>query len=101
MPKIPAPGKKLGTVWAPEALRQIELIKAWSDTPKAEKYLEKIRVLIEDARERPFQGLGKPEPLKYKVPPCWSRRINLEDRLVYRVNKGDLEIISVLGHYTK
>jgi toxin YoeB len=101
VPKGQPPAQKLDTVWSPEALKQVAAIKAWRDQPKAQKYLETLGALIEDAREHPFEGLGKPEPLKYRVPPCWSRRINLEDRLVYRVHLNELEIITVLGHYEK
>ena len=47
--------------------------------------LEKINALIEDVRRHPFQGIGKPEPLKGQLSGWWSRRITGEHRLVYRV----------------
>ncbi|GBR45424.1 Txe/YoeB family addiction module toxin [Acetobacter pomorum] len=47
--------------------------------------LEKINTLIDDVRRHPFQGLGKPEPLKGQLSGWWSRRITGEHRLVYRV----------------
>ena len=66
---------------------------------ESEKYLHKIAKLIFDIQSNPFLGIGKPEHLKYKIPPCWSRRINLKDRLIYRATNNRIEIISILGHY--
>jgi len=84
-------------IWSPESLKQIKQIK--KKRKESEKYLHKIAKLIIDIQSNPFLGIGKPEYLKYKVPPCWSRRINLKDRLVYRVTDSKIEIISILGHY--
>jgi toxin YoeB len=69
-----------------------------------QKIAEKIRTLIKDIRENdPFKGLGKPEPLKEDLSGWWSRRITLDDRLVYRLRgpKGGqtLEIASCRYHY--
>ncbi|MCX2564793.1 Txe/YoeB family addiction module toxin [Acetobacter thailandicus] len=66
--------------------------------------LEKINALIEDVRRHPFQGLGKPEPLKGQLSGWWSRRITGEHRLVYRVQgrSGDdqrVEIVQCRFHY--
>lgn len=63
------------------------------------KVLEKINNLIKDIdRNGLSKGIGKPELLKYKKQ--WSRRINQEDRLVYKLDvNGNLVIISCLGHY--
>jgi len=65
--------------------------------------LERVNELIEECRRTPFKGLGKPEPLKQDLKGWWSRRINGEDRLVYRVEgKGRdqaLEIIQCRLHY--
>lgn len=47
--------------------------------------LKKIRSLLIELTEHPFSGTGKPEPLKYSLEGCWSRRINREHRLVYEV----------------
>ena len=86
-------------IWSPESLKQIKKIKKQLGKNDSEKYLNKILKLIIDIHKNPFIGIGKPEHLKYKVPPCWSRRINLKDRLIYRINKRRIEIISILGHY--
>jgi len=86
-------------IWSPESLKQIKRIKKQKSKIDSEKYLKKIAELINDIQSNPFSGIGKPEHLKYKVPPCWSRRITLKDRLIYRINKKRIEIISILGHY--
>ena len=64
----------------------------------------RLNALIEDARRQPFQGLGKPEPLRGEFSGWWSRRITGEHRLVYRVAgpRGDdqrLEIAQCRYHY--
>lgn len=50
------------------------------------KLLQKIFTLIKETIRTPFEGLGKPEPLKHELKGCWSRRINDEHRLVYQVD---------------
>ena len=71
-----------------------------SNDPKG---LRKLNELIRDARRSPFQGLGKPEPLKENLKGWWSRRITGEHRLIYRViGSGDgqrLEIVQCRYHY--
>ena len=65
--------------------------------------LERLNTLIGECRRGPFTGTGKPEPLRGDLRGWWSRRITLEDRLVYRVaGKGDdqrLEIAQCRFHY--
>jgi toxin YoeB len=61
--------------------------------------LKKIAELIEAINESPFEGTGKPEPLKYNLTGCWSRRINKEHRLVYEILDDKLLIHSAKGHY--
>jgi toxin YoeB len=63
------------------------------------KTLNKINELIIDITNHPFEGKGKPEPLKYKLSGYWSRRITLEHRLVYQVVENELYIISCRYHY--
>lgn len=61
---------------------------------------KKIAELLKEIIRNPFEGKGKPEPLKHNLKGCWSRRITDEHRLVYSVNEeGDIEIISCKGHY--
>jgi len=81
--------------------------RAWADyqywRDADEKVFRAINDLIDDARQTPFSGLGKPEPLKFGLKGWWSRRITAEHRLVYRVSgKGDaqrLEIAQCRYHY--
>jgi toxin YoeB len=61
--------------------------------------LARIHVLIRDAQRDPFQGLGKPEPLKGTLSGFWSRRITREDRMVYRVSGSELWIVQLRFHY--
>ena len=84
-------------------------------TPKAKKDLDfwvksgnknilnKITDLIEDMQLHPFEGIGKPEQLKHQLSGKWSRRINQEHRIIYRVTEEKtieiLNILSLKGHY--
>ena len=63
--------------------------------------LKKINELIHDIQRTPFGGKGKPEPLKYDLAGFWSRRIDKEHRLVYRVDEKDILIYSCRYHYDK
>lgn len=61
--------------------------------------LKKINNLLKDVRRDPFDGLGKPEPLKHEFSGCWSRRITDEHRLVYEVTEYSILVISCRFHY--
>ena len=61
-------------------------------------YERLVRLITETARE-PFTGLGKPEPLRHQLKGCWSRRIDQEHRLVYRVTEDVITILSCRDHY--
>jgi toxin YoeB len=61
--------------------------------------IKKIAQLVESIKSNPFEGIGKPEQLKHDLSGYWSRRINLEDRLVYEVNDNNILIHSAKGHY--
>ncbi len=61
--------------------------------------LKKLFTLLEELREHPFTGTGKPEQLKYALSGLWSRRINSKHRLVYEVDNDIVYILSVKGHY--
>ncbi len=63
------------------------------------KTLKRINELIRDAQRDPFTGIGKPEPLKFALTGCWSRRIDETHRLVYMVIGDDLCILSCRYHY--
>ena len=61
--------------------------------------LTRIFLLIEDIQKNPYTGLGKPEPLKYKLSGYWSRRVNKEHRIVYSIQTDTIIILSIKGHY--
>jgi toxin YoeB len=61
--------------------------------------LKKLFVLLNELTEHPFEGTGKPELLKHNYSGYWSRRINLEHRLVYEVIQDTILIYSAKGHY--
>ena len=61
---------------------------------------KKLLTLLEELAEHPLTGTGKPEPLKYELSGCWSRRINREHRLIYEVSEDTIFVLSAKGHYT-
>ena len=65
--------------------------------------MNKITDLIEDIQLHPYKGIGKPEPLKHQLFGKWSRRINQEHRIIYKVTEENtveiLDILSLKGHY--
>jgi toxin YoeB len=61
--------------------------------------LKKIYQLLESIKDSPFEGIGKPELLKHNLSGYWSRRINIEDRLVYEILEGEIFVLSLKGHY--
>ncbi len=71
----------------------------WQRTDK--KVLQRVNDLIKDTLRSPFQGIGKPEPLKGNFSGCWSRRISDEHRLVYAVRDKRLHILQCRFHYDK
>ena len=60
---------------------------------------KKIQELLEDILQNPFEGIGKPEPLKHSLSGSWSRRINAEHRIVYELIDEIIYIESLKGHY--
>ena len=69
----------------------------WQQTDR--KMLERVNKLIHEVQREPFAGIGKPEPLKHALAGWWSRRINDEHRMVYRVQDGVLWIAQLRYHY--
>jgi len=61
--------------------------------------LKRINKLIDDVLRNPFEGIGKPEPLRHAFAGCWSRRISEEHRLVYLVDGDDIVILQARYHY--
>lgn len=77
--------------------------EAWKDyiywQSQDKKTLKRINKLIEETKKLPFEGIGKPEPLKENLSGFWSRRIDDTNRLVYAVDDDYLTIISCRYHY--
>jgi toxin YoeB len=70
----------------------------WSETDR--KMTKRINRLIADIQRDPFDGIGKPEPLRYAFAGDWSRRIDDEHRLVYHVDGDNLIILQARLHYS-
>lgn len=66
---------------------------------KDRRKAEKILGLVQEIAKDPFYGTGKPEPLKYDLSRCWSRRIDKEHRVVYSVDNEKIRILSCRFHY--
>lgn len=76
--------------------------EAWSDylywQTQDKKTLKKINALLTDTMRNPFEGIGKPEPLKHRQG-YWSRHIDDKNRVVYKVDGDSIVIAAVRGHY--
>ena len=77
---------------------------AWADylywQGQDKKTLKRINALVNEAARAPFDGIGKPEPLRGDLSGYWSRRIDDANRLVYRATDDDLVIVACRYHYT-
>jgi toxin YoeB len=82
----------------PEA--KIEIAKHLKSGNQAS--IKKIAKILEELAENPFEGVGKPEELKYKFSGFWSREINKKDRIIYSVEEEivTVVVISAMGHYS-
>jgi len=69
----------------------------WQKTDKT--IVKRINTLIKDIQRNPFEGIGKPEPLKHALSGFWSRRINDEHRIVYTVTEDNILIAQLRYHY--
>ena len=69
----------------------------WSTQDK--KTLKRINQLIKDIDRNGYDGMGKPEPLKYNLQGFWSRRIDDTNRLVYKIENDNIVILHCRGHY--
>ncbi len=76
---------------------------AWSDyvywQGQDKKTLKRINKLITDTKRSPFEGIGKPEPLKENLSGFWSRRVDESNRLVYAVDDSHITVLSCRYHY--
>jgi len=71
----------------------------WQANDKA--MLKRLNRLLEESVRNPFEGIGKPEPLRHVLAGCWSRRIDEEHRLVYLVDGDDIVVLQSRYHYGK
>lgn len=70
----------------------------WGATDRATQ--KRVNRLIDDMLRDPFEGIGKPEPLRHAFAGAWSRRINEEHRLVYLIDGDDIVILQARYHYS-
>ncbi|MGB3199330.1 MAG: Txe/YoeB family addiction module toxin [Nodosilinea sp.] len=84
-------------------MRLIFAANAWEDylywQKSDRKVLNRINTLIKDIQRQPFEGIGKPEPLKHGLSSYWSRRITDEHRMVYKVEDDSILIAQLRYHY--
>jgi len=82
-------------IYQKQALQDLDYWK----TSGNKQVQKKITELLNDIVQHPFTGIGKPEPLKYQLQGCWSRRLTDEHRLVYEIFDENIHILSMRGHY--
>ncbi len=70
----------------------------WQSADK--KMIKRINTLIKDIKRSPYEGIGKPEPLKHGLASYWSRRINDEHRIVYKFQNDTILIAQLRYHYS-
>lgn len=79
--------------------------EAWEDylwwRKHNQRLYERVNNLIEEIKKAPFRGIGKPEPLRHEWSGYWSRRINEEHRLIYKVSGGVLFVATCRYHYSE
>ncbi|WP_137625599.1 Txe/YoeB family addiction module toxin [Lactiplantibacillus pingfangensis] len=86
--------KAINIVFSPVAWNEY---LAWQTEDK--KTLKRINKLINEIKRKPFEGIGKPEPLKYNLAGAWSRRIDDQNRLVYLTTESSIKIVQLKYHY--
>lgn len=84
----------MNVTFTPTALDDL---RYWLKTDK--RQAERVLALLEEIRRTPFEGMGKPEPLRFQLAGCWSRRIDREHRLVYQVEATEIVVIACRYHY--
>jgi toxin YoeB len=84
-------------------MRYVFTEQAWDDyqywVKSDKRVLRRLKELIKATARDPFEGIGKPEPLRHQLQGYWSRRISDEHRLVYTVSENDLVIVACRFHY--
>ena len=80
------------------SIQALEDLKYWKKTGN-QRIQKKISLLIRAIAENPFEGIGKPEALKHEMSGFYSRRINQEHRIIYKVTDTAIRIETMKGHY--
>jgi toxin YoeB len=84
-------------------MKYIFVDESWEDylywQKTNQKYVKKINELLKDISRQPFSGIGNPEPLKFQYTGYWSRRIDGEHRLIYKVKDDEILIAKCRFHY--
>lgn len=83
----------MNVTFTPTALDDLSY---WLKTDK--RQADRILKLLEEIRRTPFDGAGKPEPLRFQLSGCWSRRIDRVHRLVYQVEENEIVVIACRHH---
>ena len=83
-----------------EKLAELHLKKHFKSGNQAS--IKKVEKILEELSDHPFEGIGKPEALKYGLSGLWSREINQKDRIIYKVEEDIVTVfvISAMGHYS-
>ena len=84
----------MNVTFTPTALDDL---RYWLKTDK--RQAERVLALLEEIRRTPFEGTGKPEPLRFQLAGCWSRRIDREHRLIYQVEEAEIVVIACRYNY--
>jgi toxin YoeB len=84
-------------------MKKVFADQAWEDylywQTQDRNIVKRINALVKDTERSPYEGIGKPEPLKHSLAGYWSRRINDEHRMVYKVENDNLLLAQLRYHY--
>jgi toxin YoeB len=84
-------------------MKKVFADQAWEDylywQTQDRNIIKRINALVKDTERSPYEGIGKPEPLKHSLAGYWSRRINDEHRMVYKVENDSLLLAQLRYHY--
>lgn len=82
-------------IFSPQSLDDLQF---WKQSGNL-KIQKRIQLLLESIIETPFEGIGKPEALKHNWTGYWSRRINQEHRIIYKMDNGKIIVAQLRSHY--
>lgn len=79
--------------------RAIQDLQYWKKSGN-KKVQQRIQELLKSIQQTPFEGIGKPEPLKHQLSGMWSRRITKEHWIIYEIRDAEVHVYSLRDHYT-